>query len=241
MVFLAEDPQVNVNDSFLEDAKKGHAEYWGFPQVYARHKAVFDGFFEERLSRIRAATPVSTLLDIGCGYGLFQKYCQERGIATLGMDLSEEGVASTRRMGLFALRGDCNRIWFRKSFDAIVMCDILEHAQDPVRLLMNCRSWLRPGGAIYVQVPNVLGDVLPAKIFNLPYHLWQFSPETLRRLLEKCGYEVKGYWTGVMSVIGEYEKAGGPSAEIRAMWETARRERRGNRLQMLAISPSRPS
>lgn len=237
MVFLAEEPVNPVNEWFLEDARTGHAIFSSFPEIYARYRPVFDGFFQERLDRIRQSVPLKDLLDIGCGYGLFLAFCRERGVRAVGVDLSLEACRHAAKTGLPVARADCNLMWIRKRFDAIVMCDVLEHSRDPARLLASCREWLVPGGAIYIQVPNVLGDTLPEKkVFNLPYHLWQYSPDTLARLLGSVGYRVVDYWTGVMGVINAYEK-GGPDDRTLMMWETARVERRGNRLQMLAISP----
>ncbi len=39
-------------------------------------------------------------------------------------------------------------------FNAIIMANILEHVADPVRLLGRARTWLAPGGAIHIIVPN---------------------------------------------------------------------------------------
>ncbi len=54
--------------------------------------------------------------------------------------------------------------------------------------------WLKPGGVLYIQVPNIEG--FEAHIFKsywygleLPRHLWHFSPESLRRLLMTAGLE----------------------------------------------------
>ena len=42
----------------------------------------------------------------------------------------------------------------KEKFDAIVILMVLEHLLDPVESLRNCVSALRPGGVIYVEVPN---------------------------------------------------------------------------------------
>jgi len=39
-------------------------------------------------------------------------------------------------------------------FDSIVCTYVLEHVVDPVRVLTRCRDWLKPGGLLFVAVPN---------------------------------------------------------------------------------------
>ena len=43
------------------------------------------------------------------------------------------------------------------SFDAVVHSDTLEHIEDPVRALAECRRVLRPGGALCFTVPVIVG------------------------------------------------------------------------------------
>ena len=113
------------------------------------------------------------------------------------------------------------------------MFDVLEHFESPDEMLKKAYDMLNPGGHLYVQVPNVLGAKLPyGHGLGLPYHLWQFDPQSLKRLLSKR-YEVLAHWTGVQGVIGEYEK-GGPSLYKRIIWQLAKVTGRGNRLQMIA-------
>ena len=39
-------------------------------------------------------------------------------------------------------------------FDGVVLASILEHVEDPVGLLRRAKGWLRPGGELFVIVPN---------------------------------------------------------------------------------------
>ncbi|MSQ83550.1 MAG: class I SAM-dependent methyltransferase [Myxococcales bacterium] len=40
------------------------------------------------------------------------------------------------------------------SYANIFLVQVLEHLDDPVAILRRCRSWLNPGGRIFVTVPN---------------------------------------------------------------------------------------
>lgn len=222
-------------ERFVEAARGNGAEYWSFPHLFDKHRRVFEAFFEERLGRILAAVGrLDSVLDIGCGYGFFAGYLHRRGVRVLGIEPSAECAAHARdAFGVEVVETDFESFTTRDRFDAITACDVLEHVEDPGGFLARCRSMLN-GGAVYIQVPNVMGDVLPpGGAFNFPYHLWQFSPATLERLMRVAGLEVVDWWTGVMGVIGVYE-SGGPSPQTLSMWRLARAERRGNRLQMMA-------
>ncbi len=220
----------------LDDGEEKKVEYWSFPKLYDRHREVFDGFAAQRLERLRDAVPaLRSVLDAGCGYGFFANYVRQAGVRVAGMDIVEECVDYARStFGLdvtwceFGLYETANR------FDAIVACDVLEHVDDPASFLTKCRKLLNDGGVVYLQVPNVVVGTIPAGgSYNWPFHVWQFTPETLRKLLENNGYEIVNWWTGVMGVIGVYE-SGGPTPEDLALWRHAEDHRCGNRLQMLA-------
>jgi hypothetical protein len=63
---------------------------------------------------------------------------------------------------------------------------VLEHLPDPVAYLEVLRRGpLRPTGALYVEVPNVL-----AHTSFEPGHLYSFTAVTLRRVVERAGFGV---------------------------------------------------
>jgi SAM-dependent methyltransferase len=124
-----------------------------------------------------------------------------------------------------------------EKYDCIVMCDVLEHVLSPGQVLQHCYSLLNPGGIIYIQVPNLVGFKLPFNhSWGLPHHIWQFGKGSLRRLLEQKHFQVVGIHTGVLGIIGVYER-GGPHAWHRLLWKTAHIFKIGNRLQMVAVKP----
>jgi SAM-dependent methyltransferase len=81
-------------------------------------------------------------------------------------------------------------------FDRITMWQVLEHAEDPARVLAQVQRVLRPGGHVVLEVPNYAS--IWARIFGrfwfpleLPFHLYQFSPVTLPKMLRDAKLEVK--------------------------------------------------
>lgn len=65
------------------------------------------------------------------------------------------------------------------SLDAITLFHVLEHTNDPVGFLKRLRCWLRPGGYLFVEVPNLEGrEQHPARRFHTA-HLVHFNVATL--------------------------------------------------------------
>lgn len=222
-------------DSSIEDKEK--VEFWSFPELFEKHKRVFEHFFGERLKRIiRFKPPAGEMLDIGSGYGFWMKYCKDRKLSVEGMDISHEAAQyACDTLDLNVHNCDFDKYSTGKRFGIITLCDVLEHCQNPGGTLRKCREFLSPKGVLYIQVPNVIGFRLPlGHGLGLPYHYWQFSPSTLKKLLRANGFEPKAWWTGVQGVIGAYER-GGPNIFEKLMWTVARSFRVGNRLQILAI------
>lgn len=220
----------------LNDQKREKVEYWSFPHLYEKHKPVFEGFFQERFERICSCVPsFSSMFDIGCGYGFWMKYCRDKGIEVKGIDLSPETVEyAVKTLRLDARVASLEEYAFDRRYDVMVMCDILEHIGEPNAQLKKIRESLNDNGVLFVQVPNLLGFKLPPRHgFGLPYHLWQFKIATLRRLLEKNGFTVVQWWTGVMGVVGVHE-SGGPTLRHRLLWGCARHLKIGNRLMVAA-------
>lgn len=242
LVFLGDFPDDQKNfihkaQKQLNNSSSQKVEYWSFPHLYQKYEDIFARYFSERLRRLQAFCPhIKSLFDIGCGYGFWLRYCQQQGIEEVeGLDLSEEAVVFAKsRLGQKVWCTSLEDFSFTRDYDCIVMCDILEHLSQPARQLLKIRSALKDKGILFIQVPNLLGFKLPPfHGFGLPYHIWQFKISTLNRLLRNNGFKVLRYWTGVMGVIGTYEK-GGPNIGQRLMWFFARHLKVGNRLMMVA-------
>ena len=75
------------------------------------------------------------------------------------------------------------------------MWHVLEHVRNPKDQLTRLAALLKPGGILGLRVPNI--DSFGARVAGQwwpwmcpPAHLWFFSPTTLPRLLQACGFEV---------------------------------------------------
>jgi SAM-dependent methyltransferase len=154
------------------------------------------------------------LLDVGCSTGLFLHLAGECGWTGVGLELAPRALAHARECyGVDARNTTLAEAGFeQESFDAVALLSVLEHANKPRGLLTECARVLRPGGAVYVIVPNVESlacRVLHehARTFDGRYHLVYFSPSTLGQLVQETGLEVRQTTTRVSSLDAVLEHA----------------------------------
>ena len=164
--------------------------------------------YESWLAEIEKHRRPGTILDVGCGTGLFLSAARRRGWEPFGIDDSEEATSYARdHFGLDLWVGDFADFSSEgRKFDVITGWDIIEHAREPVQLLEAMRRSLAPGGFIGLSTPNQKSilDVLagsfyhltagrftaPLEKFYIEQHFLYFTPQTLDQALRLADLEV---------------------------------------------------
>lgn len=138
----------------------------------------------------------STVLDIGCSTGELLFQIQQFGtFSTYGVEYNPTAAKGARKRGIRCWDGDFIDANIPKhSMDFVIMQHVIEHVNDPVETLRKIYSILRPGGRVVGELPNF--DSWDAQLFrrywgggHAPRHLWHFTPLTLERTLQYCGFE----------------------------------------------------
>ena len=227
----------DANKFFEEVPALDSLEYWGFPEYFERHKNVFDYYFEERFNRIKNSIKLAEndlWMDIGSGYGFWQKFLSVKKIKNYGIEIDPKAYAYSKKQGIeIDLLSIENFESHPKKFKVITMCDVLEHVEDPLMVLRKCHDLLTDDGVMYIQIPDVLGMKIPfGHSLGLPHHLWQFNHSAMKEVFLKTDFKILHHWTGVQGVIKFYE-SGGPSFLRKFYWQLAATTKRGNRLQYL--------
>jgi SAM-dependent methyltransferase len=101
------------------------------------------------------------VLDVGCNTGPMLIPLRQRGYDVVGVDISPEDVQQAERYlqayglssgGLSVADGTC--LPFRdKSFDLVLLIDILEHTDRPQHIVSEAGRLLVPGGVVVATVP----------------------------------------------------------------------------------------
>ncbi len=144
------------------------------------------------------------LLEIGCASGWLLKHAAERGWQVTGVEYSAEAATHARSLGVTVHVGGLEDAKLEPgAFDLVYMGDVLEHVPDCRDTSARVAELLAPGGHFFVRGPittNTLARQLALQVYGLlgrdlvlaepPYHLWEFTPSSLRRLMQKVGLEV---------------------------------------------------
>lgn len=98
------------------------------------------------------------------------------------------------------------------SFDVITLWHVLEHLPSPGQDIEKLKARLSPGGVLFIAVPNF--DSWEAAIgrsrwfhLDVPRHLYHFTPNTVRRLLELQGFRVNriNFFSWTYNVFGSWQ------------------------------------
>jgi len=122
----------------------------------AENKAWSPWIIDEIEKRCHSSVKV---LDIGCGAGFLSNPLAKAGHKVTGIDLSKESLLiaeskdETKRCHY--LYGNALDLPFAdESFDVITAMDILEHVEDPEKLVKEAARVLRPGGLFFFHTFN---------------------------------------------------------------------------------------
>jgi 2-polyprenyl-3-methyl-5-hydroxy-6-metoxy-1,4-benzoquinol methylase len=139
------------------------------------------------------------LLDVGSGTGAFASEMQQHGWLVTGLE-PDEGARKIAQKDFGIKLQPTDRFYQLPpaSFDAITLWHVLEHVHDLHRYIAQLKILLKPGGKLLIAVPNYTS--LDADIYkefwaayDVPRHLYHFSPPAIRKLMEKHQMAVVGY------------------------------------------------
>ena len=158
---------------------------------------------KRELSRVQAG---GTFLEAGCGMGQWCFYAHRVGLRVTGVDIAPEIIAKIkayiqgnpelRDMTFFV--GDLTRSQLKSDFfDFIVSLGVIEHFHDSMPMLRELYRILKPGGRIFVSVPNLYAMHTLTRPLTQMSGVWKigfeksYTPASLRRDLQAAGFSVE--------------------------------------------------
>lgn len=176
------------------------AELFNSPLLKALHEHLNINREIKAVTKIVRRSDFS-LLDIGSGTGWTTNIWQRAGVKVTGLEPSQvRGDLARKRYGFRVICSYVEELESVEMFDVVTMRHVIEHFEDPSKVLEKVGSHLRDDGLLVVVVPNI--NCIGRYIFDtkwswiLPWHCIFFSPRSLSNLLERVGFEViKGYQT----------------------------------------------
>lgn len=151
----------------------------------------------KKLNLISSYVSRGTILDYGCGTGMFLNTMKRAGWKTYGMEPDSGARSLAEGMGLVISR-DKDELELKAvevKFDAITLWHVLEHVTDLDETLKYFSRQLNPNGIVIIAVPNHIS--LDAKhygefwaAYDVPRHLYHFEPKTMEALLVNSGFKL---------------------------------------------------
>jgi len=136
------------------------------------------------------------LLDIGCGTGYFLHTMQKAGWQTTGIEADPGARAyAQQKFGLEVQAPEAMSTLPDAAFQAVSLWHVLEHVHDLEGYLQQIARVLDPKGALLIAVPNYQST--DAQHYgahwagwDVPRHLWHFSPQSMETLLAKYDFSL---------------------------------------------------
>lgn len=160
---------------------------------------VFGWFYGEACARTDRVKDIlskeDAILEIGCSVGYFLKAISSYVGKVYGTEWDKKATDYIRESFPEFIVSE-NPQDFGVKFDKIFMFHVLEHIGNPVQFLLELKKLMKPGGKIFIEVPNV-DDVLvktyQCKEFIAFYykmaHIYNFNEKGLRYIFEHAGLE----------------------------------------------------
>ncbi|MBL8256259.1 MAG: class I SAM-dependent methyltransferase [Pseudoxanthomonas mexicana] len=133
------------------------------------------------------------LLDVGCGNGAFLLRARAAGWQVQGIEPDPGAAEVARRQNLEVRNCDIGTFSPEVTFDWITLSHVFEHLHSPRESLQRMHGWLRPGGGLWMALPNPTGvghRVFGRNWFSLdpPRHVFLPPQAQVVAMLEAAGY-----------------------------------------------------
>lgn len=195
-------PQIS-REKYLENYLKHYSEVDPSLRIAYSRKKLYKRFLRQ-IDHIKGKE--TRLLDIGCGLGYLLFLAKNEGWKTYGMELNPDLTKAGNKK--FMLNFKCGN--FEESnfpagyFDIISLWNVFDELYDPFRCIPKIKTILKPGGLLYMRIPNsafhvsiykfqkILGKwnleyIMPRQSFI--FHGFNFSQKTLKWILSHNGFK----------------------------------------------------
>ncbi len=163
--------------------------------VYSEERAGFDNWAE--VNAFATALPErARVLDAGSGTGTpVARHLSQAGHSVVGIDISEEMLATARRNAPEATfqRMNMTAIDFSEgSFDGVISCYAIIHVprEHHGRIFESFRRILKPGGVVLASVASWAWEEF-ADYMGVDMFWSHFNPDESQALIRACGFDIE--------------------------------------------------
>ncbi len=154
-----------------------------------------------KLKLVQQATDLATgkLLDVGAGTGYFSRTMKAANWEVTALEPDATARRTAMEKDGLELQDTSNLYYLESNqFDVITMWHVLEHVHDLQGYLTKFHEVLKPNGRLIIAVPNYTSyDATHYSenwaAYDVPRHLYHFSPQSIDTLAKLKGFTVKAY------------------------------------------------
>lgn len=177
-------------------------------QDYISHTNTNKGLLNKLYQKVRNRTlekkaklivqytkPAGKILDVGAGVGAFLHVMRQKKWTVTGIEPDEGARKIAEDSFAVQLQEPSTLQKLTRGFDAITLWHVLEHVHELHPYIQKLKELLADNGKIFIAVPNYKS--LDADIYRLnwaaydvPRHLYHFSPKSMNVLMEKHGLKI---------------------------------------------------
>ncbi len=163
-----------------------------------------------QLKRLLSKSNNKSILDVGCGNGVYTRLLYEQGYNIYGIDASETGIEIANQSlpgRVFVQNVESNELpnqLQNLKFDTVISTEVVEHLYDPHQYIDFCKKALARSGQLIVSTPyhgypKNLALAIAGKLdthyhpLRVGGHIKFWSKETLSSLLKEHNFEVTNF------------------------------------------------
>lgn len=152
---------------------------------------------KQKLSLLDSYVSRGTILDYGCGTGMFLSVAKSYGWNCIGMEPGKTArqIAINQGVNVFENKEFVSQALQNKEVEAITLWHVLEHVTDMNQTLSFFKEALHKNGVLIIAVPNHVS--FDAKYYreywaayDVPRHLYHFELSTIKKLVENSGFKL---------------------------------------------------
>ncbi len=197
---------IQIYDGFYENGNMRKNQYIASQDTYSDE--LWDSWIDEtkeddcrrvaEIERMIDRGRCNEVLDFGCGNGGFLRGLRKKGIIknSVGVELDKEARNHllNEEMAVYEKLEDIDQTI---KFDVVTMFQVIEHLEEPHKIINDIKSRLADGGLLIIETPNA-EDVLISKYHSKSFmdftfwseHLFLYNSCSLERLMKDCGFLV---------------------------------------------------
>lgn len=138
------------------------------------------------------------VLDVGCGFGLESLHLSKKGYNVMGLDISTGKIDVAKKI---KTKLKDKKVKFLVSdvfkynnqnglFDFVILFEVLEHVNDPKKLLGKLSEIVKNGGEVVISFPSTHKINSMSKEYLGHTHLG-YNPKIIKKMIKEKGLSVK--------------------------------------------------